>query len=125
MTEKIPTREATAQQTDSSNTITIEVPGASGVLFGFNAIFAVLFLFAGWMIVGIGYLCVPGSIVGGFLGFALAFMNLGNGLVAAAVCLGCGVACFGLCLPILYGTRFLQRILLKQTRSLIASAKTA
>lgn len=100
---------------DRGRVIEVSVPLApfSGLMGVINA----LLLFAAWMVVGIGYLCVPGSVAGAVLALVLAVTNMGNGLAAAALCLGIGIACAGLCAPIFVGTRAAQGVLLRATRS--------
>ena len=67
-----------------------------------------------WGVVGIGYICVPGSLAAAVLGVVCAAMNLSAGLAPVALCAGTAVACVGLCYPILVGTRMLQAVLLKR-----------
>lgn len=102
--------------TGQQQTIVIDLPQGLGSLFGLGSVLSSLLMFSAWMIVGIGYICVPGSIVGAVLGIALGFMNLGNGLAAAAICLGCGVACLGMFYPVLCAAQAARRVLLKKTR---------
>ncbi len=95
------------------NVITIGGSSSQGGI-GLSSIISLLLQFAAWMIVGIGYLCVPGSLIGGILGVVCLFMNLGTGIANMALCLGCAIACVGLFYPIFVGTRFLQHVLLKR-----------
>ena len=114
---------ATASSTSASKKIVIEVPTLSSGLLapfaGLGAVINALLVFAGWMIVGIGYLCVPGSVVGGFFALVLAGMNLANGAAAVALLVGIGLACLGMCVPILLGTRLLRHALAKASSVLV------
>lgn len=112
-----PATDSIAASRDNAQTIVVNLPKGLGSFFGLGSVISVLMLFAAWMIVGIGYLCVPGSLVGAVLGIALGFMNLGNGLASAALCLGCGIACLGMCLPLLRGTQAARRALAKRTHA--------
>lgn len=125
--EQKPTQ-ATAEFTATSGasqqagrTIIIDVPASTATL-GLGPIISALLLFGAWMVVGIGYICVPGSLVGAVAGIVLGFMNVGNGLAAAALCFGCGIACIGLCAPIFYGTRFLHGLVKRQSKDMFAQA---
>lgn len=104
-----------------SRTITIDVPSSATTL-GLAPIISLLLLFGAWMVVGIGYICVPGSLLGAVAGVVLGFMNVGNGLAAAALCFGCGIAGLGLCAPIFYGTRFLHGLVKRQSKDMFAQA---
>ncbi|MBC2890165.1 hypothetical protein [Gordonibacter massiliensis (ex Traore et al. 2017)] len=113
------------EETPSSNaaqTIVINLPRGLGPIFGLGSVISALLLFATWMIVGIGYLCVPGCAAGTVLGIALGFMNLTNGLASAALCGGCGIACLGMLFPVLQGAQAIRRTLAKKTRAMLAGA---
>lgn len=114
---------ATASNTDA-HTITITVP-RGGLMSGFDAIFKVLFLFAGWMLVAIAYLCVPGSLAAGALGLFVGVSNLANGLGAALLGFGCGICCLGLCLPLLLAAGRGRAAALAATRQLFGSSNAA
>lgn len=109
-----------AENPGNAQTIVVNLPKGLGSFFGLGSVISALMLFAAWMIVGIGYICVPGSLVGAVLGVALGVMNLGNGLASAALCLGCGIACLGMFIPLLLGTQAARRLLTKRTRAAFA-----
>ncbi len=100
---------------ETRETVTINVPAGVG-LPGLGSVISVLLMAGIWGIVGIGYICVPGSLVAGVIGVGVGLMNVGNGLAAAALALGCGIACIGLCVPCLRGTNILHKFALKQTK---------
>lgn len=103
------------------NVITIEAP-RGGMMSGFDAIFRVLFLFAGWMLVVIGYVCVPGSLVAAAVGAYVGITNVGAGLGAALLGFGCAVACLGLCLPALKVAGWGRGMALRATKALAGGA---
>lgn len=97
----------------ADNVIPIGKP-AAGDLLGLGSIISLLLLFGAWCIVGIAYICVPGSIASAALGVVCAFMTLGSGLASVALCLGCAIGCLGLSYPVFVGARALQNALLKK-----------
>lgn len=97
------TAEGGAAGARGRGTVVVEIPAPQGLL-GLAPIISVLLLAAAWGVVGIGYLCVPGSVAGAVLALACAAMNLGSGSIAQpALCLGIALACAGLCLPLWRG----------------------
>ena len=99
----------------NTRAVTIEVPRGAG-LFGFDAIFKVLFLFAGWMLVVIAAICVPGSLAGAVLAAYVGVTNVAVGLPAALLGFGCAVGCVGLCIPCLTATKYGFGAVLMATR---------
>lgn len=102
-----------ATGSSARSTVTISTPSTLG-MGGLGSVISLLLLFAAWCVVGIAYICVPGSLVGGVLGVIAAAMNFGGNFASVALCLGCGIACFGLCVPFFVGARFGQHMLLKK-----------
>ena len=105
-----------------ARTVTINVP-ASADLLGLGTVISWLLVAAAWGVVGIAYLCVPGSVVAAALGVASAAMNLGGGLAAFALAAGVAVTCIGLCMPCLAGANALRCLLLRRPVELSASVK--
>lgn len=102
---------------------TVVSVGSSRTLFGLGGIIDALLLVCAWGVVGIGYICVPGSLVAAVLGFACAAMNVCSGMAATALCAGVGAACVGLCYPIFVGTRALRGMLLRREGKVSLNAK--
>lgn len=96
-------------------TVVVEIPAPQGLL-GLAPVISALLLAAAWGVVGIGYICVPGSVAGALLALACAAMNLGGGIAQPALCLGIALACAGLCLPLWYACQVGRRQLLHITR---------
>lgn len=118
------TAEGGAAGARGRGTVVVEIPAPQGLL-GLAPIISVLLLAAAWGVVGIGYLCVPGSVAGAVLALACAAMNLGSGSIAQpALCLGIALACAGLCLPLWRGCQAGRRQLLHITRRREGSAPT-
>lgn len=108
-------RAASGEQTGAaSGAVKVISVGGAGSLFGLGGVINVLLLAAAWGVVGIGYICVPGSLVAAVLGVVCAAMNLASGVAPALLCLGVAVSCAGLCYPVFVGARLLQNVLLKR-----------
>ena len=105
-------------------TVTVTIPTA-GSFFGLGVVIEWLLVFGSWMVLGMMYLCVPGSIAGAALVLATLVANVGSGAAAIAVCLGCAVACVGLCLPLLRAAQLVRVWLLNGTRALLGKEKSS
>lgn len=107
------TQNTVERESNGNRTVTIEVPASAG-MFGLGGIISGLLLAAAWGVVGIAYICVPGSLAAAVLAVVSACMSLGVGLMPFALCAGIAVACVGLCIPCLQGADALRCLLLKR-----------
>ena len=110
MTQNTATQNAAV---DATRTVTINVPNASDVI-GLGGVISWLLLAAAWGVVGIAYICVPGSLAGALLAVVSAFTSFGAGLLPFALCLGVAIGCMGLCIPCLQVADALRCLLLKR-----------
>lgn len=94
------------------HTVVVEIPAPQGLL-GLAPVISVLLIGAAWGAVGIGYLCVSGSVVGAVLAVVCAVMNAASGSVASfALCMGIAISCLGLCVPCWHASQAGRRLLL-------------